>query len=124
MVGICWDANHWRSPREIGGSFDQVRAVVGRFFPRAFEREEAVQEVWLQVHRGRKSVVLDLKEPAGRQILLELVRPVDIGSRGRGENLDAVAARDHPLGERSRVLLGTTRDSLAVALPDAETPSH
>jgi RNA polymerase sigma-70 factor (ECF subfamily) len=30
---------------------DQVRAVVERFFPRAFEREEAVQEVWLQVHR-------------------------------------------------------------------------
>lgn len=28
-----------------------VRALVGRFFPRPFEREEAVQEVWLLVHR-------------------------------------------------------------------------
>jgi RNA polymerase sigma factor (sigma-70 family) len=28
-----------------------VRGLVGRFFARAFEREEAVQEVWLLVHR-------------------------------------------------------------------------
>jgi RNA polymerase sigma factor (sigma-70 family) len=28
-----------------------VRALVGRYFPDPFEREEAVQEVWLQVHR-------------------------------------------------------------------------
>lgn len=28
-----------------------VRALVGRFFVRPFEREEAVQEVWLLVHR-------------------------------------------------------------------------
>jgi RNA polymerase sigma factor (sigma-70 family) len=29
----------------------EVRALVARHFARAFEREEAVQEVWLQVHR-------------------------------------------------------------------------
>jgi len=28
-----------------------VQALVGRYFGRAFEREEAVQEVWLQIHR-------------------------------------------------------------------------
>jgi RNA polymerase sigma-70 factor (ECF subfamily) len=28
-----------------------VRALVGRFFTRAFEREEAIQEVWLLAHR-------------------------------------------------------------------------
>jgi RNA polymerase sigma-70 factor (ECF subfamily) len=28
-----------------------VRALVARFFPRPFEQEEAVQEVWLHVHR-------------------------------------------------------------------------
>jgi len=30
----------------------QVRPLVGRFFFRPFEREEAFQEVWLQVHRA------------------------------------------------------------------------
>jgi RNA polymerase sigma-70 factor, ECF subfamily len=30
---------------------DDVRAVVGRFFVSPFEREEAVQEIWLQAHR-------------------------------------------------------------------------
>ncbi len=28
-----------------------VRALVGRYFAHPFEREEAVQEVWLQIHR-------------------------------------------------------------------------
>jgi RNA polymerase sigma-70 factor (ECF subfamily) len=28
-----------------------LRALVGRFFPSPFEREEAVQEVWLLIHR-------------------------------------------------------------------------
>jgi RNA polymerase sigma factor (sigma-70 family) len=32
-----------------------VRALVGRFFLRPFEREEAVQEVWLLVHRVAKA---------------------------------------------------------------------
>ena len=32
-----------------------VRALVGRFFPRPFEREEAAQEVWLLVHRVAES---------------------------------------------------------------------
>ncbi|MEA2700652.1 MAG: hypothetical protein QOI66_4923 [Myxococcales bacterium] len=32
-----------------------VRALVGRFFLRPFEREEAVQEVWLLVHRVAKT---------------------------------------------------------------------
>lgn len=30
----------------------QLRPLVGRFFFRPFEREEAFQEVWLQVHRA------------------------------------------------------------------------
>ena len=32
-----------------------LRALVGRFFARPFEREEAVQEVWLLVHRMARS---------------------------------------------------------------------
>ena len=34
-----------------GACAPAVRALVGRFFVRPFEREEAVQEVWLLVHR-------------------------------------------------------------------------
>jgi RNA polymerase sigma-70 factor (ECF subfamily) len=32
-----------------------VRTLVGRFFVRPFEREEAVQEVWLHIHRVASS---------------------------------------------------------------------
>lgn len=32
-----------------------LRALVARFFPRPFEREEAVQEVWLMIHRNAVS---------------------------------------------------------------------
>ncbi len=50
----------------------------------------------------------------------ELVRPVDVRRRARGCDLDLVAARRHPLGHLSAVLLGAARNRLAVALYDVE----
>lgn len=48
----------------------QLRPLVGRFFFRPFEREEAFQEVWLQVHRAAASY------DANRGALLPWLRTV------------------------------------------------
>jgi RNA polymerase sigma-70 factor (ECF subfamily) len=65
-----------------------VRALVGRYFPHAFEREEAVQEVWLLVHRVAGSF------DAERGALLPWLRTVAANRckellRARGRRPDA-----------------------------------
>ena len=65
-----------------------VRALVARYFERAFEREEAVQEVWLQIHRVAGSF------DAGRGELLPWLRAVASNRckellRARGRRPDA-----------------------------------
>ena len=65
-----------------------VQALVGRYFVRAFEREEAVQEVWLQIHRVAGSF------DAGRGELLPWLRAVASNRckellRARGRRPDA-----------------------------------
>jgi RNA polymerase sigma-70 factor (ECF subfamily) len=67
-----------------------VRALVGRYFSRPFEREEAVQEVWLLVHRVAGSF------DAGRGELLPWLRTVASNRckellRARGRRPDASA---------------------------------
>lgn len=71
-----------------------VRALVGRYFSRPFEREEAVQEVWLLVHRVAGSF------DASRGELLPWLRTVASNRckellRARGRRPDAsVELRD------------------------------
>jgi RNA polymerase sigma-70 factor (ECF subfamily) len=65
-----------------------VRALVGRYFPHPFEREEAVQEVWLQIHRVAGSF------DASRGALLPWLRTVASNRckellRARGRRPDA-----------------------------------
>jgi RNA polymerase sigma-70 factor (ECF subfamily) len=70
-----------------------VRALVGRYLPHPFEREEAVQEVWLQIHRVAGSF------DAARGELLPWLRTV-AGNRckellrARGRRPDARIALD------------------------------
>lgn len=75
----------------------QVRPLVGRFFFRPFEREEAFQEVWLQVHRAAPTF------DAARGGLLPWLRAVAanrckelLRARGRRPELD-LPLQDHDL---------------------------
>jgi RNA polymerase sigma-70 factor (ECF subfamily) len=70
-----------------------LRALVARFFPRPFEREEAVQEVWLLIHRVAASF------DAGRGELLPWLRTVAANRckellRARGRRPDARGGLD------------------------------
>jgi RNA polymerase sigma factor (sigma-70 family) len=73
-----------------------LRPLVARFFPSPFEREEAAQEIWLQVHRvaasydpGRGPLAAWLRAVAANRCR-EILR-----ARGRRPNLAAEeAARD------------------------------
>jgi RNA polymerase sigma factor (sigma-70 family) len=75
----------------------QVRPLVSRFFFRPFEREEAFQEVWLQVHRAAPTY------DAARGELLPWLRTVAanrckelLRARGRRPDPD-VPLQDHDL---------------------------
>jgi RNA polymerase sigma factor (sigma-70 family) len=75
----------------------QVRPLVNRFFFRPFEREEAFQEVWLQVHRAAPTY------DAARGELLPWLRTVAanrckelLRARGRRPDPD-VLLQDHDL---------------------------
>jgi len=75
----------------------QVRPLVSRFFFRPFEREEAFQEVWLQVHRAAPTY------DAARGELLPWLRTVAanrckelLRARGRRPDPD-VLLQDHDL---------------------------
>ena len=64
-----------------------LRALVRRFFPSPFEREEAIQEIWLQVHR-----MAAVYEPA-RGELLPWLRALAVNRckellRARGRHAD------------------------------------
>src|SRR3954454_20721619 len=65
-----------RGVADLGAEVIKVEPPTGD--PTRRKPEEPFQSLWLQVHRGRKSIVLDLKEPAGRDVLLELVRHADV----------------------------------------------
>jgi len=65
-----------RALADLGAEVIKVEPPTGD--PTRPKADEPFQSLWLQVHRGRKSIVLDLKEEAGREVLLELVRHADV----------------------------------------------
>jgi RNA polymerase sigma-70 factor (ECF subfamily) len=84
----------------------EVRAVARRFFPRPFEQEEAVQEIWLQVHRGLRSFDAGRGSFAGwlRAVALNRCREILRAARRRppagldgepGEDSDAPPDPEH-----------------------------
>lgn len=102
-----------------------IQALVGRFFSRPFEREEAVQEVWLHVHRVAGSF------DAGRGQLLPWLRAIASNRckellRARGRRPDARfeledgADETHPSPEE---IARAARLREAVAAFEATLPS-
>lgn len=87
------------------GCAPQLRAVVGRFFSRPFEREEALQEVWLLAHRmaaaydpDRGELVPWLRAIAAnrcKELLRARGRRPDIDTNGDGDD-DALPAVSNP----------------------------
>ena len=65
-----------RAVADLGAEVIKIEPPTGD--PTRPKPGEPWQSLWLQVHRGRKSVVLDLKNPAGRNVLLELVKHADV----------------------------------------------
>jgi RNA polymerase sigma factor (sigma-70 family) len=107
-----------------------LRALVGRYFPHPFEREEAVQEAWLQIHRVAGSF------DAGRGGLLPWLRAVASNRckellRARGRRPDprveldegAVQADERPSPETvardARVREAVTRFEAALSPDEA-----
>jgi len=89
-----------------------LRALVRRYFPRPFEREEAIQEIWLQVHRMAAAY-----EPA-RGAFLPWLRVVAVNRckellRARGRRVDPRLELGDPEAE------GAEPEAAAAADPES-----
>lgn len=106
-----------------------LRPLVARFFARPFEREEAIQEIWLQVHRmcqaydpDRGPLMAWLRAVAVnrcREILRARSRRPDARQSVEDEDLPAL---DNPEAEAraARVRAAVARFSAGLAREDAE----
>jgi RNA polymerase sigma-70 factor (ECF subfamily) len=84
----------------------EVRAIARRFLPGPFEQEEAIQEIWLQVHRGLASY------DAGR------------GTFGAWLQAVAINCCRQMLRAARRRLPGTPEDEPSEGPAAAEDPEH
>src|SRR5207248_3800355 len=65
-----------RALADLGADVIKVEPPTGD--PTRGKPGDPLSSLWQNVHRGRKSITLDLKNPAGRDTLLELARHADV----------------------------------------------